>query len=258
MPNILTPIGRLVAGSVYTANDKDYQGNPLTIKTGPNMGQPRIEYFFALAIPKQGERHWAETPWGNLIWTVGHQAFPHGEAQRPDFSWKIIDGDSTIPNKRNVTPVSKPGYAGHWVLNFSSSFAPKLYNANGTQQLVEPNAIQPGYYIQVAGTVDGNKNSANPGVYLNHSMVALAAYGEVINLGPDPTQVGFGNAPLPPGASAAPVGAQFNPAGQYAPPPPQGAPYVPPAPPAPQGAPYAPPAPQGVPGMAPYLNGPNR
>ena len=213
MTNLLTPVGRMVAGSMYKPNTTDYQGNPLTIKTGPNAGQPRQEYFFAIAIAKAGEQHWSQTEWGQVIAQAGFSGFPNGEAQnRQDFAWKITDGDSQQPNRNNVAPCSKEGYPGHWVLGFSSSFAPKLYNADGTQQLTEPDAIKCGYFIQVSGSVEANGNTNNPGVYLNHNMVALAGYGEEIHTGPDPRSVGFGGQPLPAGASATPLGGGFNPA----------------------------------------------
>lgn len=248
--NILTPVGRMVAGSVYEANTTDFQGNPLTVKTGPNAGQPRSEFFFAVAIQKGGETAWWETQWGQEIFQVAAQAWPNGEYGRPDFSWKIEDGDSTVPNKRNVAPCTKEGYPGHWVLKFSSGYAPGLYtmvHCAEPLQLVEPNAVMPGYYIQVAGSVAGNNNSSNPGIYLNHSMVCLMGYGDRIIGGPDASAVGFGGA-LPPGATTAPPAASggFNPAmPQAAPTQPQAAPTaVPPAAPvAPPVAPMAAPVP---------------
>lgn len=200
MAQITTPVGRLVAGSVYKANTTDWQGNPLTVKTGPNAGQPKVEYFFALAIPKAGEQHWAHTEWGSVIYQAGLAGFPNGEPQRVDFAWKITDGDSQVPNKRNVTPVSKEGYAGHWVLGFSSGYAPKLYTMVGglqaPAQLLEPEAIQNGYYVQISGSVEPNGNPGNPGVYLNHNMVCLQGYGEQIVSGPDVTTAGFGGVAL--------------------------------------------------------------
>ena len=223
MANLLTPVGRMVAGSMYNPNTTDYQGNPLTTKTGPNAGQPRQEYFFAVAIQKGQEQHWSQTEWGQIISQVGFAGFPNGEAQnRQDFAWKITDGDSTTPNRNNVAPCSKEGYPGHWVLAFSSSFAPRLYNGDGTQQLTDVDAIKNGYYIQVSGSVEANGNTNNPGIYLNHSMVALAGYGEEIHSGPDPLSVGFGGQPLPAGASATPLGGGFNPAQQQ----PTGAPLI--------------------------------
>ena len=57
--NFTTPVGRLVMGSLYKAQDKDADGKPLLIKSGPNAGQPKVQYFFALAVPKApDETHW--------------------------------------------------------------------------------------------------------------------------------------------------------------------------------------------------------
>ena len=56
--NILTPPGRLVQGSLYKGSTQDAEGNPLIVKTGPNAGQSRVDYFFAVAIPKGSETHW--------------------------------------------------------------------------------------------------------------------------------------------------------------------------------------------------------
>lgn len=236
-----TPVGRLVGGSVYNPKTEDYDGKPLVTKSGPNMGKPRIDFSFGVAFPKTpGATHWAQEQWLTPVWNLAHTAFPNGEAQRPDFAWKITDGDSTVPKKgRNGQPGKRPcdmeGYPGHWVIWFSSGTAPELYNANGTQQLVEPGAIKTGFYIQVCGNCADNKPSASPGLYFNHSMVALSGHGAVISSGPDVSTAGFGNAPLPPGASATPL-ASFNP--------------VPPAmgvPPGPNSLPAYPSVPGGVP-----------
>ena len=95
-------------------------------------------------------------------------------------------------------------------------------------------------------------------MFLNHNMVALAAYGPEINLGADATAVGFGaGAALPPGASAAPLTQAFNPA-----PPAAGAPPAPmpalPAPPAAAAYSPAPPIPGSpiVPPMPPVAVAP--
>lgn len=214
MATLLTPVGRMVAGSLYKPNTTDWQGNPLVTKTGANAGQPRQEYFFQIAIAKGSEQHWSQTPWGAVIFNAATEGFPNGEPQRPDFAWKVTDGDSTVPNKKGVTPVSKTGFAGHWVLGFSSGFAPSVYTADGTQQIAEPDAVKNGYYIQVSGTVVANGNAGNAGVYLNHDMVALAGYGEEIHNRPDAAAVGFGGVALPVGASPTPLAGSFNPAAQ--------------------------------------------
>ena len=200
------PVGRMVMGSIYKPNTTDYDGKPLTIKTGPNAGQPRVSYFFALAIPKGAERHWAETQWGAKIWAVGHQAFPQA-AQRPDFAWKIEDGDSVVPNKKNRRPCDNEGWPGHWILKLNGGFAPKVYRieAGGYVQDTDVDYVKPGYYIEASFSVDGNGQQNNPGVYLNHSMICFRAYGPEINFGPDVNEAGFGSSPLPAGASLQPL-----------------------------------------------------
>jgi len=237
---IRTPVGRLVEGSLYKGNTVDADNQPLKFKSGKNAGQPRVDFYFAIAIKKGNETHWDQTEWGAFIENVGKVAFPKGQWQRPDFSWKITDGDSTLMNKANRRPCDKEGFAGHWVLKFSRPFSPKIYNSNGTLPLLEENHVNLGDYVQVFALVAGNNSDKQPGVYLNHLMVAFSGYGERIVLGPDPKSVGFGQDPLPIGATSIPQG-NFNPPSQV---PdhdvPQGiapAPYpqiltVPPAPPA--------------------------
>lgn len=210
--DLLTPVGRLVAGSLYKAQTTDAEGRPLVVKSGPQAGQPRVDYFFALAIPKGPEQHWNQTAWGQKIWAAGQTAFPNGQCNAPTFAWKVTDGDSQIPNRVGRKPCDREGYPRHWVLSFSSGFPPKIYNADGTQQILEPDAVKLGYYVQVFGSVAGNDSLQQPGVFLNHGMVALSAYGPEIVVGPDAAAVGFGGQPLPAGASTAPVSAPFNPA----------------------------------------------
>lgn len=209
--NVLTPTGRLVAGSLYKPQTQDADGKPLVIKSGPNAGQPTQKFFFALAIPKGAEQHWSQTPWGAIIWNVGHAAFPQGQAQSPTFAWKVTDGDSAVPNSRGKKPCDNEGYRGCWVLNFSSSFAPRIFNSDGSAPIADVDAVKLGYFVQVAGSVDGNGSPLKPGVYLNHSMVALQGYGSEIVVGPDATKVGFGGGAAPVGMSAAPVGAMSAP-----------------------------------------------
>lgn len=208
-----TPVGRLVGGSLYKGKTTDDKGNPLIVKTGANKGQQRTEYSFAQAIPKIPGQHWANYPrhrpdspsWGEAIWAEGNRAFPN-MAQNPAFSWKVIDGDSTIPNKKGKRPCDREGYPGNWVLWFSSGTPPTIWNANGSERITQEDAVKPGYFIQVMGNVAGNGSDESPGVYLNHSMVALAGYGPEIIMGPDVEAAGFGQGvQLPPGASSTPV-----------------------------------------------------
>ena len=241
--DLLTPVGRLVQGSLYEPKTTDAENKPLVYKTGPNAGQPRTQFFFAIAIPKGNETHWNQTEWGGKIWTVGQAGFPQGQANSPAFAWKITDGDSMVPNRVGKKPCEFEGYPGHWILKFSGGFAPNIYNSDGSQQLLEPGHVNLGDYIQVYGNVADNESQQQPGVYLNHSMVAFSGYGARIFMGADPKMVGFGNSPLPAGASTTPIPQGFSPAsGYHSPtPPPTAAPYpailTPSAPPAPPAAP---------------------
>jgi len=256
--NITSPVGRIVMGSLYDPSTTDAEGKPLVVKTGPNAGQPRVNYFFALAIQKDTEPHWAHTSWGQQIWAVGNQAHPNA-AQSPAFAWKIEDGDSQIPNKKGRKPCDNEGWRGHWILKFSGGFAPKVYQQEGSGyvQVMQKDFCKPGFFVEVAFSVDGNGSTSQPGVYLNHSMVCFRAYGQEIQFGPDVSSAGFGQSALPAGASmtppagAIPMPQALAPVG-YTPPPvpgmPAGAPALP-------GVPVVAPGMPGVPVVAPGMPG---
>lgn len=233
--NLTSPVGRLLWGDLYNPQTKNYDGKPLT----NNDGSARVDYPVGVAFPKTAAAWWDE-PWGKTILAVGGQAHPQSYP-RPDFAWKIVDGDSMVPNRKNRKPAEQEGSKGHWVVRFSSGFAPNLFTLIGQPKplaLVEKNAIVPGYFVQVNFDVAGNGAAAKtPGVYLNHRMICLIAYGAVIQRQMDPEAAGFGAAPgaLPAGASLTPPAA-FNPPA----PAPQAAPAaVSPPPPAAVPAPVA-------------------
>lgn len=242
-----SPVGRIVGGSVSKPRDKNAEGKPLVIKTGKNAGQPAQQWYIGLAIPKTGEQHWASTSWGQLIWGVGHAAFP-GIAQRPDFAWKVEDGDSQIPNKNNKKPCDQEGYKGCWILHLSQFYAIPAVDYKTTGKTpIDPVLIKRGYYAQVLVDVAGNGSAQTPGVYLNPTLVDLTAFGPEIVSGPDADAAGFGKGvTLPPGASLTPLGAM--PAGAGTPPIP-GAGMPPPVPAAPGFT-----APPPLPGVAPAPN----
>ena len=203
--NFTTPVGRLVAGSLYKGADKDAEGRPLVVKNGPDTGKPRLDFYMAIAIPKGPERHWSETEWGKVIWNAGHAFLGHA-GQMPAFAWKITDGDSQVPNKKGKKPCEREGYKGHWVLGFSSGYPSQLFTLVGVNSPVAlqgENAINLGDYVQINGSVCGNGSTSQPGVYLNHNMTCLIGYGQRIVVGPDVESAGFGGA-LPAGASTTP------------------------------------------------------
>jgi hypothetical protein len=209
--SVKTPVGRIVMGDLYKANTTDAEGKPLTVKNGPNTGQPTQAYFFALAVPKGPEPHWAHTTWGNIIWNIGNQAFPDA-AKAQDFAWKVVDGDSATPGKLfkgkpGKAPRENEGWAGNWVIKFKSTFAPKVYQiVNGqAEPVLTEGFCKAGYYAEVLFDVDSNQSSMNPGVFVNAKMVCWRGYGAEITSGPDVNEVGFGAAPLPAGVSAIPL-----------------------------------------------------
>jgi hypothetical protein len=205
----LTPVGRLVQGDPFEKQTKNMQGQPLVTQSG----QPTQRYFIAVAFSKTQCPEFAQ--FYALLVQVAQQSFPQlfnaqGQCTHPRFSWKLVDGDGVDDNgKPNNT---KDGFAGHWVVKFSSSFPPKCFYAGRYQpheQIQDPNVIRRGYYVRVSGTIEGNANPQKPGLYVNLSMVELSAQGVEIVSGPDAGAV-FGGAPvaaLPQGATALP-GAQ--------------------------------------------------
>lgn len=206
---ILTTTGRFVQGSLYLPNTTDMEGRPLVYKSGDKQGQPRTDYYVAIAIPKKDETHWANTGWGAKIWAVGHKGFPNGQGNSPTFAWKIVDGDSLVPNRKGTIPAKCEGFPGNWILKFNGSEAPtllRLNSLNKTETFSEKDGIKPGDYIQIHGSVSDNQSQQQPGVFLNHKFICFRGYGDRIILGLDPDAVGFGSDALPAGVSSTPVG----------------------------------------------------
>ena len=210
---ILTPVGRLVQGDCFRARTHDAEGNPLVIKNGPNAGQPRVEYFMGIAIPKTD-------PGWPVVWEAikseAIKGYPHLSAHiqplaspadigQLQFAFKITDGDSTLPNKKGTVPSSKPGFPGNWIMAFSNGFPPKVYTNGGAELITNPELVKCGYYVRIYGSVRSNGSAQQPGVYLNLSMVERVGYGEEIATGPDPFIFGGTPAELPAGASTTPL-----------------------------------------------------
>lgn len=198
----LTPVGRLVQGDPFEAQTKNMQGQPLVTMGG----QPTQRYFIGVAFRKDDPNFPA---FYQMLVETARASFPNlfdaqGQCSHPRFSWKLMDGDGVDDNGKSNA--SKEGFAGHWVVKFSSSFAPRCFHAGHYQpheQIQDPKAIPRGYFVRVAGTIEGNDNATKPGLYVNLSMVELAGVGPIISSGPDAASV-FGGAP----AAALPVGAQ--------------------------------------------------
>jgi len=244
-----TGIGRFVGGSCYSGSTTDDKGQPKVFKTGKQVGQARTDYSVGIALPKT-QAHWANEPgWGTTIWAEGHASWPNGEASRRDFAWKIIDGDSTEPNKKMKRPCDQTGYPGHWILWFGGTTPPQVAVALGGAQPAWndlPGVCLPGDYIEIRGSVSGNESDQTAGVYLNYDAVCLRAYhpdGRISSQQIDLATAGFGATPLPAGATTAPVGNVLPPAAPPVPGAPPSTPGAPPVPATPVPAPSAPPAP---------------
>lgn len=229
-----TPRMRFVQGDVDEPQTKDAQGNLRVVKTGPNAGQPNPQYFVAGAITKNSPEwpaFWeklvrqAAADFPNLIPAAGIPAliaagpakpYPTGSVLHPNFSFKVADGDGLDDNgKPNA---DKPGFAGHWVVRFASSYPPKAFHVGHyapQEQIQEKGAIKRGYFIRVNGTASGNGNAQRPGLYMNLDLVELTETcppDQLIITGPSAADA-FGSAapvtaaappPAPVAAAAAP------------------------------------------------------
>jgi hypothetical protein len=154
MTGILSPVGILVGGNLL---------NPY----------PDNKYFFAFAIDKKNQ-DWERVK--NEIYRVAKEGFPKlfnadGACLSPKFAFKIVDGDSQLPNSKGVAPCEKSGYPGHWVLNFGGMFPPKVFTKGGASMVSDADLIQRGAKIRVNFSVKSNGSTQQPGVYLNARLV---------------------------------------------------------------------------------------
>jgi hypothetical protein len=206
--DILFPVGRLVGGNLYQGKNTNSKGEPLVYKTGPDVGKPRSEWYFAVAVPKTPGQHWAQSEWGQKMYAAGAAAFPTVHQSR-DFSWKIDDGDSNEPSLKGNVPSQREGWPGHWIIHFSNGKAPKVYQQptpGAYVEMTEQGAVKPGYHIQVFGDCMGNGSAQTPGIYVNHNMVLFIKPDAEISFGPDAAAV-FGGSPVTqalPGAASFP------------------------------------------------------
>ncbi len=260
--NLVSPVGRLVEGSLSAVNLTDTQGRP----------RQKPQYYFAIAIAKNdpavndfmwqiyqfGLQSYANFPHIRNIAAGLLQQGPQGtfwQALRPKcgFSWKINDGDD--PKRAD-----RPGQKGCWIFKYTSTYPFKVVDANGV--LIDPTVVKLGWYVDVGTVVNWNKlTDDGAGVFLGATMVRwlFPGFGEEIVTGPSAAQV-FAAAPAPqtpPAGAVRSTGghAQAAPAGQpgY----PQAAPagYPPQANPTPQYAHAAAPAAQApaMPAGAAYM-----
>lgn len=210
MIEVLFPVGRLVSGHPMDAQAvKDKSG---VQKVGKD-NKPMFQFYAGVAIPKGSEQHWNQTEWGGKIYQAAQDAadgYTNGEIRHPTFSWKITDGDSDIPNKKGNVPREQEGWAGHWVVHFSTQIPYGCYHVGRyepQQAIQRAEEIKRGDYCRIFATVKGNKPSETPGVYINPTLFELSRAGvEIIGKtsGPAASDV-FGQA-----APVLPAGAQVD------------------------------------------------
>lgn len=207
--------GRFVQGSPFKPITKDKFGNQLVIKTGPNKGQPTQKYYIGLALPKND-------PQVTQFLLMNHKATslaafpalfqapndmpPRFGCQNPNFATKIMDGDG-IDNDGKPNN-QKPGFAGHWVLGFSSSFVPDVFEVGcyDPMQEIGKDPNRHGLFMlggrgRIGFTMESNQQDTNPGIYVNLQLVEIVApcpeaERVLFQTGPNAAQV-FGGAPAP-------------------------------------------------------------
>lgn len=210
MTAFTSPVGRFVQGSLFELQTKDRQtGAPLTVKTGPNAGQPATRSYFGVAYKKDDPLF---GPFYAQMVAEAKAAFPNlfdaaGNCTHPKFSWKLIDGDGMDDNGKMNS--EKEGFAGHWVLKFGGSYLPRVFymgRARPEDQIKDPNLAPRGWFIRVIGSMKGNQPSNKPGLYLNPDIVEVCGTGDIIVSGPDPQELlaQAGAVALPAGAGALP------------------------------------------------------
>lgn len=178
------PEGRIVKGHPLVV--KDVMDEDTKQPKIGNDGQPMKDIYVGFAIPKTQadfkQEKWAEA-WIQAS-TDSENGYPNGEWQRTDFSWKIADGDSTIPNKAGTVMANLPGHAGHWIINISTRLVSKgiacfphgQFDDSKKYSLLDEQTgradrLKCGDYGQFAIEVTGNKSNGKaaktPGVYVN-------------------------------------------------------------------------------------------
>ena len=178
--------GRLVNGHPMTRRQvkKKLPGAQVeTVVMEADGVTPVTELYFAVAVPKTGETDWKLTPWGQQINSKAMAEWPGGEHAALTFSWKIIDGDSIIPNKKGKKPCDREGWSGHWIVNCSTRLNVRCHHAgklDPTQQIAVEAEIKTGDYCRALLGVKGNGPSESPGVYVNPILFELSRAGVAI------------------------------------------------------------------------------
>lgn len=206
LENHLTPEMRLVQGSAFARQDKDLAGKPFK----KDDGTPYTKGFIALA----GQKGNAEIEaFRKLLMDQGPvecpQFFPGGVCNRPNFSYKIIDGDGVDQNGQPNN--TKEGFAGHWVFRMSTMFEIKAFPTGkygiADQMTQTPGGPEPfgrGNYVRAIITVKSNGDANKPGLAVYPSHVEFMRAGAPITSGPSAASL-FGQAGGAPAPGGGPI-----------------------------------------------------
>ena len=174
---LMLPCGRIVQGHPMEGHQqKDNANQPKTMSDG----SPLMSYYIAVAIVKGTEQHWSQTEWGQLLYAAGAEGWPSGEHGAPTFAWKVVDGDSTVPDRSGTSPSQKEGFPGHWVVRISSCFPYPCYHAGHYQAhevIQNTKEIKCGDYVRVEISAVGNAPSQSPGIYINPLQLEVSRAG---------------------------------------------------------------------------------
>jgi hypothetical protein len=182
--------GRIVMGhpikrqKVTRKDEKTKQDVPVMLEDGMTQA---TQVYFSLAVPKGQETDWKQTPWGQTIHSIGLTAYKD-MTSRHDFSWKVEDGDSNVPNKNNRKNCDTEGHQAHWIIKCSTRLDVPVYPVGKYSPfdiIRGENDVHTGDYymvsISVADNTDKNGQPAqSPGVYMNPRGVVYLRKGDQI------------------------------------------------------------------------------
>lgn len=203
---LISPVGRIIWGSVSELNTRDMTGKPepdaekhaytfgLAIrKDDPGVG-PLLQAFYQQAV--------AGYPNNQMMANRIAQEWQSGFAGVA-FRFKVKDGDR--PLQRTGKPDDNA--RGCWVISCKTKIPIKCANAQNVE--IDPKTVERGYFVDVALSIAVNEKTDNTaGLYVNPMVVRLLAFGEKIMGGISIEDAFAGHAAptqLPPGASATPV-----------------------------------------------------
>ena len=221
--------GRIVMGHpVKRQTMTDDKGNKLF----NDDGTTKTQHFFVLAVPKGAEQDWKQTEWGQKVLQVASNGYRNGEVNRPDFSWKVEDGDSQIPNKKGRKNCDTEGHPGHWIIKCTTQLHCPCFPYNKYSPfdaITDENAVKCGDYYMISIECADNTNKGapakTPGVYMNPKASVFIRSGvEIVGAGSVDAQQLFGGVviegaeqPMMSAPQSQPLQAQHAPVAQAAP-----------------------------------------